>query len=97
MAVQDFAERGEQSVGRRGEAADALDGFRDERRGLPGVPEEVLQIGDARPDELCVAQFRVRPRVRTPPWTYSVCSGERVVGDQAWLPVMETAEKERPW
>lgn len=97
MPVQDLAERGEQPVGRRGEAADALDGFRDQCGRLPGVPEEVLQIGDAGTDEPVVAQLRVRPRVRTPPWTYNVWSGERVVGDQAWLPVMETAENERPW
>jgi hypothetical protein len=37
------------------------------------------------------------PRVRTPPCTYRVCSGERLVGDQERLPVMPTVEKERPW
>lgn len=37
------------------------------------------------------------PRLRTPPWTYSVWSGERLVGDHDWLPVMPTVVKERPW
>ncbi len=36
------------------------------------------------------------PRVRTPPWTYRVCNGERLVGDQARLPVIPTVVNERP-
>jgi hypothetical protein len=61
------------------------------------MAEQILQVLDAGRDELGVVQVGVGPRVRTPPWTYSVWSGDSEVGDQPRLPVMPTELKERPW
>jgi hypothetical protein len=61
VPVQDSAEGGVEAVGRGGEAADALDGFGDERGNVPGVAEEVLEVGHTGVDEPLVAVLRVRP------------------------------------
>ncbi|MGX1090279.1 hypothetical protein RKD47_000960 [Streptomyces albogriseolus] len=54
--MQHLAERGVEAVGRRGEAADALDRLGDQRGGRTAVAEEVLEVVDAGGDEVVVVE-----------------------------------------
>ena len=99
MPVEHLVEGGEQPVGRRGEAAHALDRLGDQRGDVArGLAEHVLQVGDAGRDVVVVAQVGERAAGAHP-----AVHVQRLQRARGWsatsprLPVMPMAEKDRPW